>query len=164
MELGDGIHIELSYVLPEVGPISVAAHTDDGGAGLGRVTVGETVVVESKFAEGSVVWNTVDFSAFSPAQAHAVAGSVVQVWHEDAVTEAFTVITVDDRDLKCKVAGSLAGATAGILVGATCGLFLKSPTGCGKAAGTAFGYASFYIADKCNGAQNHGERGGLGSA
>jgi hypothetical protein len=155
VELRDGIHLELDYDLPEVDPISIAAHTDDGGSGVGLVTVGERVVGELRFAEGSVAWATADFSDLSPAQAHAVAASIVQVWHEEAVTEAFTVATVDDRDLKCKVAGSLVGATAGILVGATCGIFLKSPTGCGKAAGTAFGYASFYISDKCNGAQNH---------
>lgn len=155
VELRDGINLELSYKLSDVGLISITAHADDGGSGVGLVTVGETVVAELRFVEGAVVWETVDLSALGPAQAHAVAASIMQVWHEDAVREAFTIAAVDDRGLKCKVAGSLAGATAGILVGATCGILIKSPTGCGKAAGTAFGYASFFITDKCNGAQNH---------
>ncbi|MCY1071047.1 hypothetical protein OV090_40270 [Nannocystis sp. RBIL2] len=143
--------------LQKVGRVSIAVHTDDDGSGVGLVAVGETVIAELRFAEGSTAWETADFSALNLAQVHGIAASIMQVWHEDAVIEAFTAATVDDRDLKCKVAGSLVGATAGILVGAGCGIFFKSPVGCGKAAGTAFGYASFYITDKCNGAQNHRE-------
>lgn len=155
VELRDGIRLEVSYDLQEVGRVSIAVHTDDDGSGSGLVAVGEAVVAELRFTEGSVTREAADFSVLGSAQAHTVAASFVQIWHEDAVIEAFTVATVDDRDLKCKVAGALAGATAGVLVGASCGIFFKSPTGCGKAAGTAFGYASFYITDKCNGAQNH---------
>ncbi|MCY0989916.1 hypothetical protein OV203_22445 [Nannocystis sp. ILAH1] len=157
VELGDGIRLEVSYDLQKVGRVSIAVHTDDDGSGVGLVAVGETVIAELRFAEGSTAWETADFSALNLAQVHGIAASIMQVWHEDAVIEAFTAATVDDRDLKCKVAGSLVGATAGILVGAGCGIFFKSPVGCGKAAGTAFGYASFYITDKCNGAQNHRE-------
>lgn len=112
-------------------------------------------MAELRFAGGAVASKTVDFSALSPVQFHAVATSAMQVWHENAVTEALTVATVDARDFKCKVAGSIAGATAGILVGATCGISFKNPTGCGKAAGTAAGYVGFHITNKCNGVQPH---------
>ncbi|MFY0539814.1 hypothetical protein [Nannocystis pusilla] len=125
MELSEGIRLEVSYDLQEVGRVSIALHTDDDGSGVGIVAIGETVIAELRFAEGSPAWETADFSALDPAQVHAVVASIVQVWHEDAVLVAFTVATVDDRDFKCKVAGSLAGATAGILVGAGCGIFSR---------------------------------------
>ncbi|MDC0716625.1 hypothetical protein [Nannocystis bainbridge] len=68
--------------------MSIAVNTDDDGSGVGLVTVDEAVVAELRFAEGSAAWETADFSALGPAQAQAVAASIVQVWHEDAVIEA----------------------------------------------------------------------------
>jgi hypothetical protein len=154
VDFSDGVNLEVNYNLRGVGVVSFAVHTDDAGSGLGLVAVGETVVAELRFDRGAVAWETTDFSALSPAQSHAVAASIMQVWDENVVTEALTVATVD-RDFKCKVAGTIAGATAGIMVGVSCGIFFKSPTGCGKAAGTAGGYVGFHITNKCNGAQRH---------
>jgi len=155
VELRDGIHLELSYELPEVGPISIGLHTDDGGSGLGLVTVGETVVAELRLAEGSVASETADFSALSPAQAHAVAASLMQVWREDAVTEAFMVATVDDRAKKCWLAGWMAGKVAAVLTAGACGV-VAGPlaAGCGAPAALADVAVKGYVSNKCNQAQN----------
>lgn len=156
VDVNDGVDIEVSYNLRRVGAVSIAAHGDDDGSGHGQVVVGNHIVAEFKLARGTVSWKTVDFTSFRPKQAKAIAASVVQVWHEDVIAEALTGSTESSeaRSLKCVIAGGIAGATAGILVGATCGIFIKNPVTCGKAGGGAYGYASFYVANKCSGAQN----------
>lgn len=155
LDANDGVLLEIDYFLREVGEITIVVHGADDGSGLGLVRVDDAVVAEVQFVDGAPVTETLDVTSLRPGRAHALAASVVQVWSEHALAEALAAMPTEERDLKCKVAGSLAGATAGILVGATCGLFFKSPTGCGKAAGTAYGATSYYITNKCNGAQNH---------
>lgn len=154
--MSDGVDLELSYNLARVGNVSIAVHGDDDGAGHGEVLLGAKVVAEFELAGDAVVWERVDFSGFRPDQVEAVAASVAQVWHENQVEDALAATIVEPleaRDFKCSVAGAIAGATAGILVGGSCGILLKHP-GCSKAAGTAYGYASFYITNKCNAGQN----------
>lgn len=154
VELSGGINLEISYDLPEVDRVSLDVRTDDRGSGLGFVTVDATVVAELRFTEGSLVWRTGNFSALSPSQARAVAASIIQVWDEDAVTEAFAVAAIHDRDLKCLLAGQIAGAVTGVGVFAACELLQKNVVKCGKAGGTVWGYVGFHITNKCNSVQN----------
>ena len=144
----DGVNLEISYDLPDVGRVSVAVHAQDDGSGRGVVRVGDAVVAEVAVVGGAVASEAADLSDLRPAQAHAVAASVLQIWREPAVTKA-----LDDRDLKCTVAGGIAGATAGVLVASVCGIFFKKPKCVGAGYG-AYYKASGYITDKCNGAQN----------
>lgn len=140
--------LEISFNLREVGHVSVAAHAEDDGSGRGRVTVGGAVVAEVGFVHGAVAWEESDFSELSPAQAQAVAASLMQIWHEDAVTAA-----LDSRDLKCWWAGKITGATIGVAVFSGCGLVSKNPKCYGWGIGVGSSVAG-YITDKCNGAQN----------
>lgn len=149
VDVRDGVNLEISYDLPDVGRVSVALHAQDDGSGRGLVRVGDAVVAEVAVVGGIVASEAADLSDLRPAQAHAVAASVLQVWHEPAVTEA-----LDDRDLKCTVAGGIAGATAGVLVTSVCGIFFKRPKCVGAGYG-AYYKAWDYITDKCNGAQNN---------
>ncbi|PCC67883.1 hypothetical protein SAMN02745121_09236 [Nannocystis exedens] len=84
-----------------------------------------------------------------------LAASIVQVWHDDAVIEALSLATADDRDLKCTIAGQLAGAVSGVGAFAACEIFVPNPVTCGKAGGTVGGWVAVHITNKCNGAQNH---------
>ncbi|MDC0670461.1 hypothetical protein [Nannocystis radixulma] len=152
-DVADGI-LEIDYDVRGVGDVSVAVHTEDEGSGRGLVTVGDAIVAEIGFVDGALAWQTSDLSTLTPPQAHAVAASLVQVWHEDVVTEALSAATVESRDLKCAVAGGIAGATASILVGGTCGIITKKLKFCGNAGTAAYWKVSGYISDKCNGAQN----------
>ncbi|MBZ5713694.1 hypothetical protein [Nannocystis pusilla] len=146
--------LEIAFDLREVGHVSVAVYTEDEDAGRGLVTVGDAIVAEVGFVDGAVAWQTSDLSILTPPQLRAVAASIVQVWHEDVVTEALSAATVDGRDLKCTVAGGIAGATASILVSGTCGVITKMLKYCGTAGTAAFWKVSGYISDKCNGAQD----------
>lgn len=140
---------EISFSLREVGVVTVVMYVEDDGFGRGRVTVGGVVVAEVGFVDGAVAWEESDFSKLSPAQAQAVAASVVQVWLEDAVTAAL----LDRWSLKCIWAGQIAGSTIGVAVFAGCGLVTKSPGCYGWGTAVGSGVAG-YITDKCNGAQN----------
>lgn len=142
--------LEIGFSLREVGHVSVAVHAEDDGSGRGLVTVGGAVVAEVGLVDGAVAWEESDFSKLSPAQAQAVAASLLQVWHADAVTAAL----LDSRDLKCSWAGKIAGATIGIAVFSGCGLVTKNPKCYGWGFGAGSGVAG-YITDKCNGAQNN---------
>ncbi|MCY1059426.1 hypothetical protein [Nannocystis sp. SCPEA4] len=122
---------------------------DDAGAGVGLVKVEDAVVTEVRFVDGAVSSQTSDFTTLSTGQAVAVVASLLQVWHDDAVTDALE----DDRDLKCWWAGKIAGATMGVAAAAGCGLVTKDPT-CIGVGYTVHSAVSGYIADKCNGAQN----------
>jgi hypothetical protein len=148
-DVADG-DLEVSFELQEVGRVSVAVYAaEDEGSGRGVVTVEDEVVTEVGFVDGAVAWETSDFSALSPAQAVAVVAGLLQVWHDDAVTDALA----DARDLKCWWVGKIAGTTLGLGAFAGCGLAAKNP----KCVGVGFGVASAvsgYISDKCNGAQN----------
>jgi hypothetical protein len=115
--------LEISFTLRELGQVSVAVHAEDDGDGRGLVTVGGAIMAEVGFVDGVVAWEEGDFSELSPEQAHAIAASVVQVWHEDAVTAA-----LDRWSLKCTWAGQIAGATMGVAVFAGCGLISKNPS------------------------------------
>jgi hypothetical protein len=153
VDVADG-DLEIAFDLRGVGHVSVAVYTEDEDAGRGLVTVGDAIVAEIGFVDGAVAWQTSDLSTLTPPQLHAVAASIVQVWHEDAVTEALSAATADVRDLKCNVAGGIAGATASILVGGTCGIIVKKLKLCGNAGTAAYWKVSGYISDKCNGVQN----------
>lgn len=155
MDVSDGINLEISYSLREIGHVSVAVHGEEDGSGRGLVTVGDAIVAEVEFVAGALVKESADLTSLRPAQAHAVAASVIQVWQEDVVTEALTTATFDARDLKCTVAGGIAGATAGILVAGTCSIFSKNLAKCGGYSGTAYGVVSHYVSAKCNKAQNN---------
>lgn len=147
-DAADG-HLEISFSLREVGDVFVAVYAEDEDSGRGLVTVGDAVVTEIGFVDGAVAWEASDFSALSPAQAHAVVASLLQVWHEEAVMNAL----LEDRDLKCTLVGKIAGATIGVAVFSGCGLVMKSPKCIGYGYG-ALHSVSGYISDKCNGAQN----------
>ncbi|MCY0990960.1 hypothetical protein OV203_27695 [Nannocystis sp. ILAH1] len=121
---------------------------DDAGAGVGLVKVEDAVVTEVGFVDGAVVSQSSNFATLSTAQTMAVVASLLQVWHDDAVT-----LALDDRDLKCWWVGKIAGSTLGVAVIAGCGLVAKSPT-CLGVGGTVHNAVSGYITDKCNGAQN----------
>lgn len=141
--------LEISFYLPEVGAVSMTVRADDDGAGVGLVKVEDAVVTEVGFVDGAVVSQTSDFAILSAEQAVAVVASLLQVWHDDAVTDALE----DDRDLKCWWAGKIAGATLGVAAAAGCGLVAKNT----KCIGIGWGVhttVSGYISDKCNGAQN----------
>ena len=148
LDVNDEISLEVSYDLLEVGHVSITVHGEDDGSGHGLVRVGDTVVAEVELVDGAVVWEATDSSTLSPAQAHAAAASIMQVWHEDAVTAA-----LDSRGLKCWWAGKIAGATIGVAVFGGCGLVTKSPSCYGHGVGVGYGVAG-YITAKCNGAQN----------
>lgn len=146
-EVADG-WLDISFHLRDVGNVSVTVLAEEEGSGRGVVMVDYFVVTEVEFTDGAVAREASDFSSLSPAQALTVAAGLVQVWHEDAVTEA-----LHDRDLKCTVAGKIAGSTIGLAVFAGCGLATKSP----KCYGYGYGVlhtVSGYITNKCNGAQN----------
>jgi hypothetical protein len=155
LDVSDGVVLEVRYTLREVGDITIAVRGADDGAGLGFVRVGDSVVAEVQFVEGAPVAETVDVSSLRPAQAHALAASLVQVWREEAVTEAFAVVALDDRDFKCTLAGQIAGAVSGVGAFAACDLLYPNPLTCGKVGGGAWAHVSFYITNKCNKAQNH---------
>lgn len=148
LDARDGIHLETSYNLREAGDVSIAVHGEDDGSGLGLVIVGDAIVAEVEFVDGALVREWFDLTDLRPDQAHAVAASVLQVWHEDTVTEALTAAMFDARDLKCTVAGGIAGASAGVMVMASCTIFLKNLTQCGGYSGTAYGVVSNYISNK----------------
>ncbi|WAS96486.1 hypothetical protein [Nannocystis punicea] len=146
--------LEIGFDLRGVRRVSLAMYTEGEGSGRGLVTVDDAIVAEVGFVDGAVAWQTIDLSTLTPPQAHAVAASIVQVWHEKVITEALSAATVDVRDLKCTVAGVIAGATASIILGGTCGILWKNIPMCGNAGTAAYWKVSGYIADKCNGAQN----------
>jgi hypothetical protein len=148
LDVRHGAALDVSYDIGVVGRVSITVDAQDDRSGRGRVMVGDAVVVEVEVIEGAVVSEAVDLSALTPSQVHAVAASVLQVWHEPAVTAV-----LGDRAFKCTVAGGIAGATAGVLVFAACGVFIKKPKCVGAGYG-AYHKAWGYIADKCNGAQN----------
>lgn len=141
--------LEINFRLRDVGRVAVAVYAEDDGSGRGLVTVGGAVVVEVGFVDGAVAWEESDFSGLSPAQAQAVAASVVQVWQDDAVTAALV-----RWSLKCTWAGQIAGSTIGVAVFAGCGLITKSP-GCYGHGFAVQSVVAGYITDKCNGAQNN---------
>jgi len=141
--------LEISFYLPEVGAVSMTFRADDDGAGVGLVKVEDAVVTEVRFVDGAVVSQTSNFATLNPEQAVAVVASLLQVWHDDAVTDALE----HDRGLKCWWAGKIAGATMGIAAGAGCGLVAKNPT-CIGIGWSVHNTVSGYISDKCNGAQN----------
>ncbi|MFY0540496.1 hypothetical protein [Nannocystis pusilla] len=145
--MADG-QLEIRFYLPEVGSVSMTIREDDAGAGVGIVKVEDAVVTEVGFVDGIIVSQASDFAALSNEQAVVVVASLLQVWHEDAVTEALE----DDRDFKCWWAGKIAGATIGVAVAAGCGL-AKDPT-CIGVGWTVHTTVADYISDKCNGAQN----------
>lgn len=141
--------IEINFNLPEVGAVSVTLNAEQEGLGRGLVTVEDAIVTEVGLVDDIVVWETSGLSALSPAQARALVASLIQVWHNDAVTDALG----HARDVKCTWAGKVGGSTIGVAVFAGCGLIAKSP----KCYGWGFGVGSSvagYITDKCNGAQN----------
>lgn len=140
--------LEIRFILRELGSVSFAVHAEDDGEGRGLVTAGDAVVAEIGFLDGAVAWEESDFSALSPAQAYAVAASVVQVWHEEAVTAELV-----RWSLKCTWGGQIAGSTMGVAVFAGCGLISKSPSCYGYGLGVQK-VVGGYISDKCNGAQN----------
>lgn len=140
--------LEISFYLPEVGAVSITIRADDTGAGVGLVKVEDAVVTEVRFVDGAVASQSSDFASLSPVQALAVVASLLQVWHDPAVT-----LVLDERGLKCWWAGKIAGATLGVAAIAGCGLVAKSPT-CIGVGGTVQSAVSGYITDKCNGAQN----------
>lgn len=89
--------LEISVYLQEVGAVSISIREDDAGAGVGLVKVEDAVVTEVGSVDGAVLSQTSDFAILSPEQAVVVVASLVQVWQDDAVTEALE----DDRDFKC---------------------------------------------------------------
>ncbi|MDC0670658.1 hypothetical protein [Nannocystis radixulma] len=108
--------------------------------------------MEFELHEGEAIPLYVDES-FAPEQAELVTASVQQVWAHEPVHRAFAAAAMgDDRDLKCTIAGSIAGVATGGLLIAGCFLITKRPK-CGKLAAVGVN-AGCYIADKCNGAQN----------
>lgn len=149
LDLSDGVSLEVEYDLPEVGRVTMDVSGEVDGPGYGAVMLGDAILAEVWFRDGRVAEEATDLAGLRPAQAHAVAASVVQVWEAANFTEALD----DSRDLKCTVAGGIAGATAGTLVGGSCFLFFKKKM-CGTAGTTVAKYVSGWIADKCNGAQN----------
>src|SRR5690606_9908752 len=109
VEVSDDIHLGISYELPEVGRVSVTVHGEEDGSGFGFVTVGDAIVTEVGVVDGALVRERADLTDLSPAEAHAVAASVFQIWHEDAVTRALSAVSFESRDVKCQVAGGIAG-------------------------------------------------------
>lgn len=154
LEMNGGVLIELRYALPDVGEVAITVRGADDGSGLGRVKVDDAVVVEVPFVAGAPAAERVDMTSLRPEQAHALVASVVQVWHDNAVTEALAATPIDDRDFKCTLAGQIAGAVSGVGVLAACELLVKNPVTCGKAGGGAWANVAVYITNKCNGGQN----------
>ncbi|MBZ5710107.1 hypothetical protein [Nannocystis pusilla] len=149
LDLSDGVRLEIAYELPAVGLVSLDVSGEEDGPGYGAVMLGDAVLAEVWFRDGHLAAEATDLAGLEPAQALAVAASVAQVWQEANFTGTFD----DSRDLKCTVAGGIAGATAATLVGGSCFLLTKKKQ-CGSA-GTFVAQKVFgWITDKCNGAQN----------
>ncbi|PCC73982.1 hypothetical protein SAMN02745121_07730 [Nannocystis exedens] len=93
--------LEIRFYLPEVGAVSMTVRADDAGAGVGLVKVEDAIVTEVDFVDGAVVSQASHFATLSTEHALAVVASLLQVWHDNAVTDALA----DDRGLKCWWAG-----------------------------------------------------------
>ncbi|SFF46939.1 hypothetical protein SAMN02745121_09066 [Nannocystis exedens] len=147
--LDDGVVLVVDYNLGGVGRVSVMLDTDAAGSGRGLITVREAPVVEVVLQDGAVASQAAEWSALAPSEVRAVAASLVQVWSEVELTAA----TQGAQDLKCTIAGGLAGAVAGVGVGAACWLLTKADLCVGTGV-TITSNVGGYITDKCNGAQN----------
>jgi len=149
MALDDGVVLVVDYDLRDVGPVSIMLDIDGAGSGRGLITVREVPVVELLLQDGAVASEADDWGALAPAEVRAVAASLVQVWSEVELTAAPNAA----MDLKCTIAGGLAGAVAGVGVGAACWLLTKADP-CVATGVTLASNVGGYIVDKCNGAQN----------
>ncbi|MDC0723466.1 hypothetical protein [Nannocystis bainbridge] len=139
----DGIAGQIDYVLPDVGPLSIALRIDASGSGTATFVVERVPIVDLRFVDWEFVGEFGHSStSLSPKRVARIAASIVQIWLDEGLELAG--LGEDEARWKCWLAGAFAAATVGIV----------TVTGCGPCGATTGLAAGAYVKNKCDKAQN----------